>query len=188
MVAPSDLLAGRVLCRCGRYARRVKDHGAGEWSHDARCGGERAGAVQTAAAPPAPVAKERPGQAAEDALAAALKAAGYDVVGFGVWLRLLEVAVVRGATFAPESCVRQYPFGVHVNEPRRFRADFAFPLRMLLLEVAGMAHAAGRGKVRKDIERDGLAAALGYRVLKVSPEDVATGRAMELVRAALETK
>lgn len=57
MVAPSDLLAGRVLCRCGRYARRVKDHGAGEWSHDARCGGERAGAVETAAAPPAPVAR-----------------------------------------------------------------------------------------------------------------------------------
>lgn len=119
----------------------------------------------------------RPGQQHEDALAAALIAARLDVIDVPTWMLYAEEECVGACV------VRQYPWGLRCG--RRFRSDFAAPTQKLLIEVAGMAHAAGRTKVRKDIERDGLAAALGYRVLKVTPEQVRDGTAVQLVIAAL---
>lgn len=101
---------------------------------------------------------QRAGQAAEDALWAGLESAG----------------LAKGA----EKQLRWHP-------TRRYRADIGYRSPRLLVEVCGMAHAAGRRRVRYDIERTGEAAALGWRVLTVTPEQVKSGRAVELVRLAL---
>ena len=81
--------------------------------------------------------------------------------------------------------VRQYPWGAYLDPPRLFAADAGFPVDRVLIESHGMAHAAGCGKVKKDIERQGLAAANGWRVLTLSPGSIMDGSAVDLIRAAL---
>ncbi len=110
-----------------------------------------------------PVKTKRPraGLAVENAMRDALVAAGY----------------VEDADFVRES-------GWAVEDGRSFRADFRFLGVPLLLEVEGGAHALKR-QHREDCERASLAAALGYRVLRVHRDMIADGSAVQFVRRAL---
>jgi len=127
-------------------------------------------------------AKERPGKRHEDEMALQLVENGFRVLDLGQYLFLCAEPT------PPEPCcfVRQYPWGLQCRPERKFRADFAAPRLRLLLEVCGGAHAAGRKRVKRDVERDGMAASLGYRVLKVTPEQVHDGSALGYVRRAME--
>ena len=72
---------------------------------------------------------------------------------------------------------------------RRWRADFAYPAAMLLIEVDGGTwthgrHVRGKG-FEADCEKTSTAAALGFRVIRVTREMVEDGRAVALIRQAL---
>lgn len=113
-------------------------------------------------APRAVTSKPRPGAATEAMLREQMRAAG-----FRTW----------------DDYVPQMAFAIDLG--RDFRADIGFPRQMLLVEIMGGAHAAGRARVKRDVERQGLAAQLGYRVLTVTPEQVRKGEAIDLIEAAL---
>ena len=73
--------------------------------------------------------------------------------------------------------------------PRLFRADFAWPDHRLLLEVQGgvfnrRAHGSVSGVLR-DIERLNVATLAGWRLLRVTPDDVRSGEALDLIERAL---
>lgn len=78
-----------------------------------------------------------------------------------------------------QGCHRQYAWAV--EERRRYQADFAWPASYFMVEIMGGAHAAGRARVSRDVERLGLAAALGWRVCAVTPGQVEDGTALALV-------
>ena len=78
---------------------------------------------------------------------------------------------------------RQYAYA---PPPRKFRADFVLPAFRLLVEVNGgifnrKAHGSVTG-VLKDMERGNEAAMAGWYVLRVTPDEVADGRALALVQ------
>lgn len=73
---------------------------------------------------------------------------------------------------------------------RRWRADFAWPEQRVIVEVqggiwTGGRHARGSG-IAAEAEKLSTAAALGYRVLPVTREMIEDGRAVALIRQALE--
>jgi very-short-patch-repair endonuclease len=74
--------------------------------------------------------------------------------------------------------------------PRRWRADFAYPAAMLLIEADGGTWTAGRhvrGKgFEADCEKTSTAASIGWRVIRVTREMIEDGRAVALIRRALE--
>jgi hypothetical protein len=72
---------------------------------------------------------------------------------------------------------------------RRFRFDLAWPDHMVAVEVDGGAftqgrHARGSG-IRRDCEKFSEAAAEGWRVLRVLPEQVESGQALGWLERAL---
>lgn len=77
--------------------------------------------------------------------------------------------------------------------PRKFRADFAWllpPPMSLLVEVQGgvyqrRAHGSITG-VLKDIERLNIATLYGWRLLRVTPQMVKSGEALQLIERALK--
>ena len=71
---------------------------------------------------------------------------------------------------------------------RLYRFDVGLPALKVAVDVDGGAHAAGKAKLRADTERRGLAAAHGWRVVAVTPEQVRDGTAVELVKAALAAR
>lgn len=74
---------------------------------------------------------------------------------------------------------------------RRWRFDFAWPDRMLALEVEGGTYSRGRHTRPEGFERDcekyNAAALAGWRVLRVTGRMVRDGRALVLLRRALGT-
>jgi very-short-patch-repair endonuclease len=116
---------------------------------------------------PAPVAQERHGAAkvrrdgshAEDALYAALDAAGYLDFRYAM----------NGSHRVTAIYQRGYPWGLYLKPRRRFQADAAFPSADLLIEVEGVAHKIGHQQ-KHDVVRRQLAEAAGWRVLSVLPE------------------
>lgn len=77
--------------------------------------------------------------------------------------------------------------------PRKFRADFMVLANGfgsdLLIEIEGGAwvngrHSRGTG-MASDCEKSALAAIKGYRFMRVLPEQVEDGRALEWIRAAV---
>lgn len=72
---------------------------------------------------------------------------------------------------------------------RRFRADLAWPSRMLYVEVDGGAWVGGRhargGGIRSDAEKSGLAAALGWRLIRTDDEWIRKGQTTRWIRDAL---
>lgn len=84
--------------------------------------------------------------------------------------------------------VRQYRYA----PPRKFRADFAWVLPPpigLLVEVQGgiytrKAHGSVTG-VLADIERLNVATLAGWRVIRVTPDMVKDGTALQLIEEAL---
>ncbi len=74
---------------------------------------------------------------------------------------------------------------------RKWRADFAFPEQKLLIEVEGGTWSAGRHSrgsgFATDCEKYAEAAILGYRVIRVTTDQVRTGQAIEWIGRALAT-
>ena len=73
---------------------------------------------------------------------------------------------------------------------RRFRADFAWPDRKLLVEVDGGQHVYGRhnraGGYAQDRERDNLAQLAGFTVLRFTGAMVESGQAVSVIEMALD--
>jgi len=122
------------------------------------------------------VKRPKRGSDTEAMLAAQLAAAGY-----------FDSTEREGGGITTRECFRrQHPWGLALVPERGFTADVAFLAPRLLCEIKGLAHAAGRKKVRADVEREGMAVALGWRVLPISPEQVRAGEAVALIARALE--
>jgi very-short-patch-repair endonuclease len=72
---------------------------------------------------------------------------------------------------------------------RKFRADFAFVLEWLLVEVDGGLHQQGRHTRADGFEKDctklNEAALMGWRVLRFSPAMVSSGFAVNTIKRAL---
>ena len=72
---------------------------------------------------------------------------------------------------------------------RKWRFDYAWPAQKLALEVQGAIFINGRhtrgAALLKEHEKLNTAAALGWRVLFVTPKQVANGEAMQFVEQAL---
>ena len=82
----------------------------------------------------------------------------------------------------PESEVRFHP-------TRKWRWDYCWPTHKLALEQqggvwSGGKHGRGSGIV-KDMEKYSNAAALGWRVILVTPSDLAKPETLDLIRTAL---
>jgi very-short-patch-repair endonuclease len=73
---------------------------------------------------------------------------------------------------------------------RKFRWDWAWPEHRLALEVeggvwSGGAHGRGTGIVR-DMEKSTLAAEEGWRIIRVTPSNLATEATMDSIHRALQ--
>lgn len=75
---------------------------------------------------------------------------------------------------------------------RRFRADFAYPDRRILIEVEGGVYSKGRhvrgSGYTADCEKYTLAALEGWIVLRFTSEHVKSGWAREIISRAVESK
>ena len=76
----------------------------------------------------------------------------------------------------------EYPFSKHLG--RKHRADCCFVEQRLIVEIQGAVHRIA-GRFQADRERSQVIAILGYRLMLVSPTQVRSGEAVELVRQAL---
>lgn len=76
--------------------------------------------------------------------------------------------------------------------PRRWRFDVAFPLRRIAVEIEGGIWTGGRhtrgSGFQADMQKYNEAALLGWRVLRVSSDDVRSGSALALIERALRTQ
>jgi very-short-patch-repair endonuclease len=83
---------------------------------------------------------------------------------------------------------REYRFA----PPRRYRADFAYPDKMLLIEVEGGvwvrgAHTRG-GHYNSDCEKYNLAAMNGWKVLRFTSNMINDGTAIDTIEKVLNEK
>lgn len=81
---------------------------------------------------------------------------------------------------------REYRFA----PPRRYRADFAYPERKLLIEVEGGVwtrgrHTRGKG-FTNDCEKYNLAALNGWNILRFTAEQIQTGMAVSTIEQMLK--
>lgn len=81
---------------------------------------------------------------------------------------------------------REYQF----HPTRRFRFDYAWPDRMLAVEIEGGTWARGRHTRGKgfaaDCEKYSMAAILGWRIVRATADQVYSGEALKWTMAALE--
>ncbi len=74
--------------------------------------------------------------------------------------------------------------------PRKWRFDLALPDRLVAMEIEGGSAVGGRhvrvAGFRLDIEKYGEAFARGWNVLRVTPQMVKNGRALDLLLRGLE--
>ncbi len=73
--------------------------------------------------------------------------------------------------------------------PRRFRFDYCWPERKIALEIEGGVFTRGRhtrpmGFLR-DIEKYNLAAILGYRVIRCTPDEMKSGSIITTLQKAM---
>lgn len=77
---------------------------------------------------------------------------------------------------------------VRFHATRKWRFDFAWPSRMLALEIEGGTHRRGRHTSPEGFERDcekyNTAALGGWTVLRVTSDMVRDGRALALIEEA----
>ena len=80
---------------------------------------------------------------------------------------------------------REYRFA----HPRRFRADFCWPVQNLIVECEGGAYVQGRhtrGKgFEKDCEKYNIAAELGYTVLRYTKRMIDSAEAVNQIERVL---
>lgn len=79
---------------------------------------------------------------------------------------------------------------VRFDSVRRWRFDYAWPKHRVALEVEGGAwsrgrHTRGSGFIA-DLEKYSEAAAQGWRVIRVTPQQLCTTQTVELVRRAID--
>lgn len=90
---------------------------------------------------------------------------------------LLKVKIEKEYRFCPE---------------RKWRFDYAIPEKMLAIEIEGGVWQYGRhnraGGFLKDMEKYNKAAELGWRILRFTPDQITTTRAINTIRKALEKK
>jgi tRNA(Met) C34 N-acetyltransferase TmcA len=107
----------------------------------------------------------------------------------------IELAILAGELPPAE---REHRFA----KPRRWAFDWAWPEAMVALEIEGGLYGRGRKcalcgrrlvaghtsieRLRTDMEKYNAASLLGWRVLRVTPEQAAAGVAVALVKRALE--
>lgn len=81
---------------------------------------------------------------------------------------------------------------VRFHSTRRWRLDFAWPSRMLAVEVDGGTWVQGRHTRPRGFEADceklNAAALLGWTVLRVTSDMVRDGRALALVEQAMKAR
>ena len=96
---------------------------------------------------------------------------------------LLEQQMQFAGLPTPE---REYRFA----PPRRYRADFAYPDDMLLIEVEGGVWTNGahvRGKhYTSDCSKYNLAASIGFRVLRFTGDMIKSGLALRTIEDVLK--
>ena len=78
------------------------------------------------------------------------------------------------------------------HDKRKWRFDYAIPEWRIALEVEGGVHTGGRHIRPKgflgDMEKYNEAAILGWRVLRCVPNDLISGKTIEMIRRAYETQ
>lgn len=174
MIARNDaalpsLPSGVQVCRGDRNVAHVR-------SQIAACP-KCVGAVVERVAPKVAVPKRRPGVEREAAMKAALDGAGYVDTTFDDFVGL-------GSDEADKCYRRQVPWGIELDPPRGFAADFGFVRARLLVEVVGLAHG-NYSMLKRDLDRESLARSVGWTVLRLDPEWIKDGRAIQEVSKAL---
>lgn len=95
---------------------------------------------------------------------------------FAQQCRALKINVLREFKFHPT---------------RKWRADFAIPSKMILIEIEGGVWMQGRHQTGKgfsaDCEKYSHAALLGYRVFRFTPDMVKTGEAFTMIEQVCAT-
>jgi very-short-patch-repair endonuclease len=75
------------------------------------------------------------------------------------------------------------------SETRKWRFDFAFPAHRVAVEVEGGVFTRGRHTrpigYLKDLEKYSHAAALGWRLIRCTPQQLATPETVALIKRAL---
>ena len=83
---------------------------------------------------------------------------------------------------------REYRFA----PPRRFRADFAYPERKLLIEVEGGVWTRGRhtrgAGYTSDAEKYNLATVKGWRVLRFTGDMIKDGSAIDTIEKVMKVE
>lgn len=81
--------------------------------------------------------------------------------------------------------VAEYKF----HPTRRWRFDYALPQHRIALEVEGGVWTGGRHTRAKgflgDVEKYNAATILGWRVLRVVPDELMTGKTLKMLQAAI---
>ncbi len=81
--------------------------------------------------------------------------------------------------------VEEFRFCPH----RKWRADYAWPEKKVLLEIEGGVWLSGRhnraGGFLKDIEKYNEAACLGYRIIRCTPKEMETGSIIATLKRAM---
>ena len=84
-------------------------------------------------------------------------------------------------------CVKEYKF----HPTRRWRFDYAIPEHKIAIEIDGGVWTYGRhnraGGYIADMEKFNAAAALGWVVLKFTPQEQYAKKTFELIRKTMET-
>src|SRR3972149_1467807 len=97
--------------------------------------------------------------------------------------------------FAGQLSAADYPLDEFVTEyqfakPRRYRADFCWPDRMVMVEIEGGSWIRGRHSYGPGFENDcrkyNIAEAMGWTVLRFTPHMVKSGEAIAFMRVLFE--
>jgi very-short-patch-repair endonuclease len=90
-------------------------------------------------------------------------------------------------SYLKEECVRELRF----HPVRRWRFDYAIPSHKIAIEVEGGVWTQGRHTRPKgflgDMEKYNTATALGWRILRVTPETLTTGATLDLIKQTIRT-
>lgn len=82
--------------------------------------------------------------------------------------------------------VKEYRF----HPTRRWRFDYAIPSHKIAIEVEGGVwiqgrHTRGSGFI-KDMEKYNAAAALGWRLIRVTPQNLITNQTLDIIKEAIQ--
>lgn len=118
-----------------------------------------------------------------------------------VHIEKLSTSKDAPAEFARQCILLHFPTPVreyHFAKPRMWRFDVAFPDYKIAVEVEGGMFLPTKGKhagrhtsptgIKRDLEKYGEAAVLGWTVLRVLPEQVNNGDAVVLLERLLKAR